>query len=232
MQLQDLNELKSMLEIDPEDTEEDKKLLFLIEYASDMIESILDRKLFYRTGTEYYCGSGTQKLLLNRRPVYDPTSIVVLLNTNGYFGSDPSPNGDVQPLVYGVGYCLQIDNPESKYGDVSNCGILIRIGDYWNKQYVRQYPLLSPYIDQSYGNIQVTYTAGYTFDTLPAQIRMAMVFLVGRLRFLLPVGFELSGDTYEERSVSIASPQTQYLLGMVRAMLFPYKNWTFGGKNR
>lgn len=220
-----------MLEIDPEDTEEDKKLLFLISMASDWIENdILDRPLFYKTTTEWYNGSGTQKLLLKRRPVYYPDQIVVYVNQTGYFGAPSGAFSSENTLVYGGDFCLYIDWPDSPNGVASKNGILVRMGDFWQKPSIRAYGLLTPYLSQGFGNIQVTYTAGYTIDGLPNAIRMAMAYLIGRLRFLLPIGFELSGDAYEEKTVQINPQQKNYLLGELRTMLFPYRNWNFGGQ--
>ena len=67
----DIQELKSVLEIDPGNTSEDKKLLLVIEWASAWMEEILGRPGFgYKARTEFYSGTGTQTLLLRSRPVY------------------------------------------------------------------------------------------------------------------------------------------------------------------
>lgn len=225
----DLLELKSYLEISPDDTEEDKKLFFLIDLATNWIEELLDRSLFLKERTEYYSGTGTQQLLLNCRPIIDPTSVVVVTNQTGYYGSNPNTSGETA-LEYGGnnGFAVKLDGNDNDGNPISKCGILIRIGQYWEKPQVRTWGLLSPFLGNGFGNIKVTYTAGYTIDSMPALLRGACNFLVARLRYILPVGFELSGDSYEEKNYSFASSQKQYLIGQVWPMLQNFRNWNFG----
>ncbi len=226
--LVDLAEVKSILEIDPDDTEEDKKLLFLIEMASDWIEELLDRKglMFYKSRTQYYSGTGTQSLLLNARPVFNPTTIIVKATETGWYGSNNAFT-TATPLTYGSDFCLKLDSEDGLY---SKSGILLRLGSYWLKPWVRTWGLLAPFAGDGLGNIQVTYSGGYTIDTLPSALRMAMSFIVGRLRYTLPIAMETTSDGYADRSIGISPSQKDYLLGMVKPMIMPfYKNWSFGG---
>ena len=67
----DLNELKGVLEIDADDHAEDKKLNFLNSYAGQLLGEFLNRPGFdKKSRTEYYQGTGTQRLLLRSRPVF------------------------------------------------------------------------------------------------------------------------------------------------------------------
>lgn len=176
---------------------------------------------------EFYKGTGTQKLPLKFRPVYAAPTIQVTVDEAAYFGSAPGAfvgSPTAQPLVYGVDFCLQIDQPD---GLTSRSGILWRINDYWPRPQVRQAGLLSPFIADDPGSIQVIYTAGYTLDNLPSAFRVACNTLVARLRYIFPLGMELGGEGYEERSISLVTEHKDYLLSLVKPMLFQYRNWHF-----
>lgn len=239
MLITDIQELKRILEISPDDTVEDVKLTFLMEWVSNWMDELLDRPLSYGLRTEYYNGTGTQQLLLKSRPVYttastpaytlNPTPIdpIVYVDGSGYYneGSQAfASNPGSSPLTYGSSFILKMDNqPDNS----SRCGILVRIGDYWPKPTNRQSMWLTPYIGDSFGNVQVQYTAGYTLDTLPATLRMAADLLIAKLRYVLPTGLEMSSESYEERSISILTQNKSYLLSLVRPMITSYRSWTW-----
>jgi hypothetical protein len=230
MILSDLREIKSILEIDPLDNSEDKKLLFLVEQASALIEGYLDRDLFFKSRTQFYKGTGTQKLLLRNRPVY-PTpqspysAIQVTYDPNGLFGAGVGAfaNATTLSYTYGVDYTLQIDQDDGG----SRSGILIRINEYWTRPQVRQAGLLSPFVGDDTGSLQVIYTAGYTVDTLPAAFRAACNLLVARMRYLMPVGMEIGSEGYEERSISLVAERKDYLMSLVKPLIHQYRNWKF-----
>lgn len=226
----DLREVKGKMELDPDDPSDDKILGWIIPQAAEWIEEVLGRKLFYKTRTEFYNGTGTQKLNLRARPVYvtvpSPyTSLTVWIDTNNqsYYGSAPNAFPD-PPLVYGQDYCLRIDEDDGS----SRSGILIRIDDVWQKPSFREQGYLAAYVGSDSGSIKVTYTAGYTADTMPATLRMAASFLVIRIRRLFPLGYELSSEGYEERSISILADNKHYLLGLIMPMLVQFTNRSWG----
>ena len=221
--LTDIKELKGILEIDPLDTSEDKKLMFLIEMASQWIEEWLDRPgLFLKARTEYYNGTNTQKLLLRSRPVFTTPTIQVFLDESGYFGSvSGSFDSSLTALTYGEDFALKVDQEDGS----SRSGILIRINNLWPRPSVRQAGLLAPFIGEGFGSIKVTYTAGYYVDNLPPVFRLACNILVAQLRYMFPLGFLLASESFEERSISIHIPQKLYFLSMITPMLLPYKNW-------
>lgn len=219
----DLRELKKILEIDPRNTEEDLNLSFYIEWASRWIEELLCRPdLEKKEVTEYYNGTGTINLVLRRRPVFTTPPIVVVLDANGYFGlaSGAFTNPPNQPMVMGQDFTLQIDQVDG----TSRSGILYRIGNFWPKQMYRQGGLLTPYSGPSLGSIQVTYTAGYTVDTLPAVFRMACNTLASRMRNYYPLAQELNSESYEARSLSYQGSVRDHLTQPIKQMLFPYVN--------
>lgn len=221
--LTDINEVKKVLEIDPDDTSEDVILGFYIEQASSLISEYLDRDLEQKSRTEYYPGTGTQRLLLRSRPVLVNPTIQVSIDGYGYYGSTSgaftSPNS---VLTFGQDFCVEtLDGVESR------TGILVRINNLWPRPSARQTGYLSPFIVPSYGNVKVVYTGGYTIDSLPAQIRSACNLLVSRIRYMMPLGMEIGSESYEERSISLVSERRDYLMGVVKQLLFSRRNWTF-----
>ena len=227
MQLIDLAELKVLLEIDQNNDGEDVKLNFLIEYATSLVEEILNRPNFAKQArTEYYNGTGTPKLLLKYRPVFTTPTIEVAIDNGGYFGAASGAfTASDSSLSYGSDFVLQIDQPDG----TSRSGILYRIGDFWKKREVRQTGYLTPFLMEGVGNIRVTYTAGYTIDTLPPVIREAMVLIIARARYILPLGLELTSESYEGRSISMggswASGNRNYFISLVKPMLLSFRNW-------
>lgn len=228
MLLNDINEIKRVLEIDPRDTSEDVKLNFFITEASKWIEvDILNRPGFsLAERTEYYTGTGTSTILLNSRPVYTTPTPQVWIDEYGDFGQASGSFGSGTALTYGVDCWLRIDGQDSK----SRSGILYRRSGFWPNKYVRQVGYLTPYIVPNPGNIKITYTAGYTVDDLPAVFRLAMNLLVARMRNLFPLGMWLGSESYEERGLSYLHDRKSDLLREVRHMIAPYRNWAWTGR--
>lgn len=230
MLLTDLTELKTVLEIDLDDTREDKKLLFFVEYASNWIEEILNRPdLTYKSTTEYYDGTNTKMLCLRRRPVFATPTVYV--DMSGYYGTGTgSFNSTTSVLSYGRDFTLKLDW-QQKVGplvvDVSRSGILIRINNVWPKPNTRTPGYLSPWVGPDTGSIKITYTAGYTVDTLPPVFRMATNLLVAKMRYVFPLGLEMNSESYEDRFVSFLMEKKDYFLSLVKPLILPYRNWKF-----
>lgn len=229
MIFQDINELKTLLEIDPGDHGQDKKLSFLNEHAANIIEELLDRDFTYKTRTRYYDGTGTQKLCLRHRPVYPapPTgfsTLAVVIDEAGYYGTASGGyTGDA--LVYGDDYALKIDQDDGG----SRSAILLRLGAVWPKPSQRQGGYLTPFIGQDTGSVKVTYTAGYTVDTLPAVFREAAGLLIARMNSLWPLGLPLNSESYGDSAGSVGMGYfNQYkdiLTGLVKPLLYNFRNW-------
>ena len=219
----DLREIKVLLEIDSQDTEEDILLGFLIEQSSQWIEEILNRPgMAKKSRTEFYNGTGNQKLLLRSRPVFTTPTIQVFQDEGGNFGATSgSFNATDSALVYGTDFALVVDQENG----TSRSGILYRINELWPRPSVRQRGLLSPFLGTGFGTIKVVYTAGYEVDNLPASLRLAANLLVQRLRYIMPLGMELTGDSFEERNMSIVTSAKEQLLVLVKPLLLPYRNW-------
>lgn len=224
-QLSDLVEIKTILEIDPRNTQEDSKLLFFLEYASSWIEEYLDRKgrLFLKTRTEYYNGTGTPNLVLRARPVYTDGLQVYVDTQGGYYGEGDNSFPASSLLTYGSDYVLRIDEDDG----TSRCGILQKVRSYWPKPFARAPGVLSPFMTTDTGSVKVVYQAGYTVDNLPATLRLACNTLAAKIRYLMPVGMDLSSESYEDRSISIGNKEKDYLMSTVKDMIFGYRNWSW-----
>lgn len=224
--LTDLREVKTILEIDPQNTTEDVKISFFITLASEWISEYLGRQLGFAQRAQYFSGTGTQKLLLPCRPVYINPLPLVYVDMNGFYGSTTGAfTNQGEQLTYGTDFCLQLDSED---GTQCKTGIMIRINDYWQKPTIRNPGYLTPSLGDGNGNILVQYSAGYTVDAMPTQIRMACNILVQRLRYVMPLGMELSSDGYEDRNISFGlSFPKHYLMSIVKPMLTSYRNWSW-----
>jgi hypothetical protein len=180
----------------------------------------------YKNRTEYYKGTGTQKLLLRSRPVYprvgQSDQIAVYLDEAGFYGSVSGAfTQSNSQLTYGTDFALQIDQEDGS----SRSGILIRINNLWPRPQNRIAGLLSPFIGEGHGTIKVVYSAGYHIDNLPAQLRMAANLMVQRLRYIMPLGVELASESYEERAISVITSQKQKILALAAPIIAPFRNW-------
>ena len=224
--LGDLREVKALLQILPNDTRKDVVLTFLIEMASAWIEELLGRTGFLdqKSRTEYYAGTGTQRLLLRARPVLpSPTIVVYVDDEGGFYGSKSGSFSSGTTQTYGDDFCLDIDSDDG----TSRSGILVRINSFWPKPAVRQVGYLSPFIGSGFGNIKITYTGGYTVANLPSQLRMACNILVAKLDNLFPLGMVLTSESYEERHIAYY-PHKKPLLDLIKPMLTPFMNRRWG----
>lgn len=219
----DLNELKQVFDIPTGDHSQDRNLLLYVEWAGSLIENLLDRPLVYRERTEYYPGTGTQKLLLKARPVFTTPTPQVWMDEGGFYGQVSGSFGTQTQLTYGTDFGLVIDDADG----VSKSGILVRRNALWPKPTVRIAGLLSPFVGESYGTIKITYTAGYTVDTLPGEFRYAVTQLIAKFLHLFPLGLELSSESYEDRSISWLARRENYLIGIIRPLLWRYRNYNF-----
>ena len=226
----DLNEVKAILEIDPANTDEDAKLTFFIEWVGSWFEELLNRKFLYTQNmVEIYSGTGTGKLPLKLRPVFlTPAPPAVIYDPLAYYGSSPTAfqvnnmsGGTAVQETYGSDYCLQIDEGTT----TSRSGILLKINGIWRRPSVRATGYLSPYKGEDTGSYQITYTGGYTSDTMPAHLRMAANYCVAKFRDVFPLGWILPSEGYEDRSISKLQAQSRVWLKDVWPMLNSHRNW-------
>jgi hypothetical protein len=222
MNLTDIHELKAILEITASDTSEDVRLNFYIEWATALIKEYLNRPLAYETRTEFYSGTGTQKLLLRARPVV-VTGLEVRVDNAGYYGAPDDSFGSGSVLTFGDDYFLELDQSDG----TSRSGILVRRSAVWERPFVRFRGLLSPLVGEAFGNVKVTYTGGWKPETIPPEVRQACCMLVAKLRYLYPLGVNLVSEHYEERHITIGSRSRNYLLSEVASLIRTHRNYKF-----
>ncbi len=224
--------MRGLFQIAPGDTGVDKQLMWYNEWATAWLAELLGRDITYASRTQYYKGTGTQKLLLRNRPVYVTPSgsyspLTVIFDPNGAFGSSSGafvPNTTGTVYTYGSDYCLQIDQDDGS----SRSGILLRLGGYWERPTARQPGLLAPFVREDNGSYKVIYTAGYTLDTLPGELRMAANMLVARLNYYFPLGLDLSGDTWDGKSINALGDAKNYVLSpTIKSVITAHRNWKF-----
>lgn len=222
MLMTDLREVKAYLDIPSTNTVQDLALSFYIEVASSWLEELMGRQGFLekKSRTEYYSGTGSQNLLLRARPVYTTPTIVANIDREGFFNASGDAFDSADNIVYGDGLTLVIDQDDG----TSRCGILVRTNGFWPKPRVGQQGYLSSFLGNGYGNIKVTYTGGYTVDTLPSFMRLACNILVAKLNNLFPLGMELTSESYEERHQAYL-PHKKMLLDTIKPMIFSMRNW-------
>lgn len=218
----DLNELKAALEIPAGNQREHKKLLLLLGWATEWLAEALGRvdSFELKERTEFYSGTGTMLLSLKARPVYASPTVQVWEDKDGAWGATSGAFASTTALTYGTDFALRLDNGST----LSRSGLLVRLGGTWEKRWYRRTGELSAHLGPSRGSIKVTYSGGYTADTLPGPLRQAAVFLIAKMRHVLPLGVELTSESYEERSISWSPDQKQYLMGLVRPLVEPYRN--------
>ena len=209
-------------------------LNFYLEHVSSWIEELLGRpNMAYGQYTEYYSSTLTGSILLKHRPVYAVPTPLVYISQNGFYGSTPDAFPADTLQVYGENFCLKIDQDD---GLRSRCGILLPInngngatqnGGWFNYQRGYSNGLLSPYLSPVPGSIKVVYYGGYKVDDLPGTLRMACNMLVARMRTIMPLGVELTSESYEERSVAYLNDAKDKQISQVKAMLWNYRNWSW-----
>lgn len=218
-----LDQLKVMLDIQLADTSEDTKLLFLIEQASSIIEEFLGRPgIMFKERTEYYAGTGTNQLTLRSRPVYTTPTIQVWVDEGANWGTNSGAFASTTSLTWGTDFSLQIDQDDG----TSRCGVLVRNNSVWPRPWTRKRGYLSPYVGEDQGSVKVVYSAGYTVDNLPGAFRLACNLLIMKLRAIMPFGWQITSEGYEERSVSYNVP-SEDLFSLIRPILWTYRNHRF-----
>jgi hypothetical protein len=212
-----LQELKSL--IGASGNSDDLQLAGLLEAAEQFVKSYTGREPESANYVEYHSGDGTPLLALRQRPVTAVEEVRV--DPSGSFGADPSAFGPSTLLTYGVDYCVDWDQS----GQTSRSGLLVRLNGVWRTpSRLRQPSALSADVGSTFGNVKVSYTAGFPAGQLPADLRVALATLV---RFGLrmvkagqPLAEERIGDySYAVSSALLAAPE----LGSVRSTLANYR---------
>lgn len=200
-------------------TSEDTKLTQLLTQADALIKKYIGQNVEQATYTEFYCGNGTQLLVLNQRPVQSITTIH--LDGDGYFGDGSGAFAAADLLTAGEDYVLNRDNNTATEKSLS--GIVYRIGTVWDRPSARVAGLLSTVPGIAIGNIKVVYVAGYA--TVPSDLALACIQMVAMLRENSTIG-NMKSESYEDYSYTLADQSMQNeLIGSVQSLLKPYKRF-------
>lgn len=147
---------------------------------------------YARTLTEFYSGSGTELLLLDQRPVQSISSIY--LDSGGWFGDPSGSFASGTLLTSGVDYALKRDNNSRTEKGLS--GIVARINGYWPRPSRSRGDLLTADFGDVYGNIKVTYTAGW--KTIPPDIIFACNMLIAESRRIATAGGSKQSESFSD----------------------------------
>lgn len=218
----DLRELKSMLEIDPEDRSEDVRLNHWIRLGCEVLESYLGWSPFRMERTEYPKPSGKLSLVLDARPVYISPAPRIWVDESANFGLGTNDFAATTELTFGVDFTLDMKDAVK-----STSGILYGRNRLWNKKGVRVAGLLSPYIEEARGTIKVVYTGGFAVEDLPGEMVTAAVMAISKIRFMMPLGLPVQGDSFMGRSISLSPTQRNDVIGHVKPLIFKWRNRRF-----
>lgn len=219
----DLNELKTMLEINLDDRSEDVRLSFWLKMACAVLEQYTG-PVFRMERTEYHGGNGTPRLVLKCRPAYTNPIPRVWVDRAGKFGQASGSFAAVTELKFGDDFVLWLDS--SKDDTRSDRAILLRSAGLWERVGVRKAGLLSPYEEENPGTIKVVYTGGYYAEDLPYDMILACVQTVSRIRFMMPLGLPLGSDSDKDGrniTIHIGSNERNWLIGQVKHLLWNHK---------
>lgn len=180
-----------------------KQLIQLLFAAEDWVKRYCGRDFVYRaTQTEYYDGTGTQELALNRFPVV-VNSVTVYEDYGGYYGQASGAFAASTQLTSGSDFAVPIT---PTWGDgLNHSGIIKRIGRVWPYQHVRPIGHLSYGKRQGVpGAVKVTYTAGY--QLMPHALKRAVWDLTTIMAELAPSGRLYQSESGEGYSYSQGPP--------------------------
>lgn len=207
MALTNTDSLKTFLGISLADTSKDTQLALYVQAADAIIKSYCKRNLESASYTEYYDGNGTPNVILRQRPVTTLTS--VYLDPTGYYGRGPSAFAASTLLTDGQDYVLKLEG-----GARGNSGLVIRLGGGtggWDRDW--DYPAsgrrgtlsarFPPAWTPGYGNLKITFTAGYL--VVPADLQDAANMLAAWIRTSGPIGAALTSEQIGRYSYQLAS---------------------------
>jgi len=180
--------------------------------------------VFARQYTEYYSGNGTKYLRLKNVPVQSVASL--FFDIGGYWGDAPNSFAQATQLIEGTDWALMRDNNAAS--DCSHTGLLVRIDGYiWPRPTVRTQGLLALSRGTGDGNIQVTYTAGYT-RTL-SNVQLACHEFVGQLRRSAGTGANgpLKQERYDYYSYERDAGKEAECLDSIKGLLKRFKEWNW-----
>lgn len=183
------------------DTSKDALLDYLITQADVIIENYLDRKIEQATYTEFYSGSGTERLFLNNYPVTSITSIH--LDNRGYFGDGPDSFAADTLLTEGSDYVLNKDDASETA--VSRSGEVFRIKGIWDRPHIRKRGQLCSAPASGKGNIKVVYVGG--FAVVPKDLEHCANRVVVSIYNSRTLSSVIASESFEDYSYNLAGTE-------------------------
>lgn len=201
-------------------SDKDAMLSLYLDAASEEIKRYLGLNIEQAVYTEYYSGNNTTRLALRNIPVSTLTSIY--LKMDGFFDTRVPGFGAENLLIEGTDYVLD----RSPSASLSKSGIVFRIGTVWPMMHrMATISRLSTDIGPSWGNIKITYTAGYS--TVPKDIQLACAILVSRfMETASQGGWQINKETIGDYSYTQGPVHLNNKLpdiGGILGLLAPYK---------
>lgn len=217
--LTSLAQIKSFLNIPGSDSTQNSQLTGLQFAAETIITNRIKRNLEPSSYTEYYAGNSQRAIILRNRPVLSVQ--FVFEDFQAYYGYNPTSFGPTTLLMPGVHYTLDLDTGTSE----SKSGLLIRIGGVWMEAGRVYYPgKLASEIGPTYGNLKITYMAG--FNIIPMDIQYAVCLLVSFMKRNVEVGSVLQSEKLGDYEYQIFDPRQKTndpLLSSVDQILTRYR---------
>lgn len=181
----DLEYVKDCLQVSG--SSEDSRLGQLILAASAGVERYCQRTFLSADYVELYSGNNTPRIALRKRPVTAVSE--VRLDSHGYFGLAPGSFDSTTVLTEGSDWTLLIDEGTA----TSNAGVLLRVGTVWPMVARSNLPTrINTEVGPAYGNVKVTYTAG--FIAVPEDVKYAVALVVQQMRQSLKHGGNLASE--------------------------------------
>lgn len=234
MAIIELTDVKTYLGITA--TTEDAKLTQFIGFVDAQIKQYCRQNFEQATYTEYYSGTGVRTVVLLRRPVQSITS--VYLDQNAYYGQATPSFAASTILTVGTDYALELDESLSNGQVVSRAGIMVRVATIWPEMNASFYPgRITQEYGPAFGNIKVTYVAGYPAAAFPQDVKLAACMMVAGIRRSAPFGgMTPTGERISDYSYTLAtryreSPGVLQELGSARQILSRYREIAIGMPN-
>jgi len=216
--LTSLGQIKSFLNIPGSDSTQNSQLTGLQIAAESIINNRIKRNMEPTSYTEYYAGNSQRAIILRNRPVL--SIISVHEDYQAYYGYNPTSFGPTTLLQPGIHYTLDIDTGISE----SKSGLLVRIGGIWMEAGRVYYPgKLASEIGPTYGNLKISYTAGY--NIIPMDIQYAVCLLISSMKRNVMFGTEVSTEKVGEYTYELfdTSRQRDPIIASVDQILSRYR---------
>lgn len=214
-------------------TSEDAKLTVMIGAVNAEIKQYCRQNFEQATYTEFYSGTGTRNIVLRKRPVQSVSE--ARLDQSAYYGQSPNAFAANTILTVGTDFALELDETLEANGQVvSRAGLLVRVGTIWPEMNAQFYPgRITQEYGPSFGNVKVTYVAGYPADAFPQDVKLAAYLMVAQTKRgaafggAQPTSEQISDYRYN-LSFGYRQQATLPEIGSIRQLLARYREIAIG----